>query len=180
LDTAVRNGDLKRVTEIRVSSSAKMFESMARQPDPNGWLPIHVAASQGYSGVITQLLSAGFDMTGARLPEDGRTPLHLASVQGHESALKVLLPHGAGGLLQRDRRGLMAIHAAVEAGYEAVVSLLVERGCPPEACDGKGRTVVHTAAACGEGGILMGLVFNGGGDALGLRDDKGPTPPLPL
>lgn len=64
----------------------------------------------------------------------------------------------------------MAIHAACEAGEEAAVNLLIEGGCPPEARDSKGRTAVHTAAGCGEGGILMGLVFHGGSECLSLQD----------
>lgn len=45
----------------------------------------------------------------------------------------------------RDKEGQRALHTAAEAGYEAVVQLLVELGAYKDACDNHGRTALHLA-----------------------------------
>uniref|UniRef100_A0A2H1WWA5 SFRICE_041668 n=1 Tax=Spodoptera frugiperda TaxID=7108 RepID=A0A2H1WWA5_SPOFR len=58
-----------------------------------GLTPVHLAASEGRTGVLKALMAAGGQVN-ART-RDGYTPLHAAAHHGHHAAAKTLLAANA-------------------------------------------------------------------------------------
>ncbi|MGH0133665.1 UNVERIFIED_CONTAM: hypothetical protein FKN15_069677 [Acipenser sinensis] len=63
--------------------------AIINQPDNEGWIPLHAAASCGYLDIAELLIQAGYDVN--IKDYDGWTPLHAASHWGKEEACRVLV-----------------------------------------------------------------------------------------
>jgi hypothetical protein len=84
---------------------------------------MHLAAREGHSLIITILLRSNAYVDSR--DEKGRTPLHHCAENGHVEAAKLLLASGADpGAM--DCEGTSIILAAVKAGREKMVEILVE------------------------------------------------------
>ncbi|VDI03178.1 Hypothetical predicted protein [Mytilus galloprovincialis] len=70
-------------TPIRVNTTSK---------DPLGSTALHVACSNGHSGVANLLINVGMDVNARR--NDGKTALHLASLNGHDDIVNILKNSG--------------------------------------------------------------------------------------
>jgi hypothetical protein len=85
-ERAIRNGDLKTVTNILNKDTTKR---MSMQPWLGGGHPIHVAATYGQVNVMKKLLNYG------AIPNNrnaqGKTALILAAEKGHASIVRLLL-----------------------------------------------------------------------------------------
>ena len=87
-----------------------------------GGTALHMASSNGHSGVIELLCAApGVKVDAAN--NKGRTPLIRACLYGHESAVRALLAQGARQELQ-GQHGETALHWAAKGGHAGVVELL--------------------------------------------------------
>jgi ankyrin repeat protein len=122
-----------------------------------GCLP---AAARFAASAAQALLDANADLS--VVDSDGQTPLHLAAVAGSADAASVLgimlrhldtlHPPGAGQaiVLQADRAGRSALHAALRAGgppATAVALALLGAGADANSPDHDGTTPLHLAAA---------------------------------
>ena len=134
---------------------------LLRGANPNvkgddGDFPIHLAAGRGQDGVLRTLLHAGAQVD--RLSDDGWTPLVIAVLGNHLSTVKVLLDGGANTAIIC--RGDAPLHKAARRSNTDILEALVEAGAGIEARNGKGLTVLHSAAyfgSCPAMGALLRL-----------------------
>ena len=150
-----------------------------------------VAAAEGQTAVINMLVHFGADID-AKV--DGYTPLQMAAKNGHQSAAKTLLDYGAcrswegrvspihlavdngqttviftliqNGIdpMTRDRKGMTALHIAVELGDESAVEALLTNSTPElinAECSFGRMTALHLAIRDGQMSISTILLRKG-------------------
>jgi ankyrin repeat protein len=108
----------------------------------------------------------------------GATILHLAALSG-SSPLITWITAGPlkGNLSQTDAAGRTALHFAVRSGSVPAVQAVAESGQPMSACDDRGNTCLHYAAAAAQPAVVRFLLGSPAGSALvAARNDKGETP----
>ncbi|OAP57703.1 hypothetical protein AYL99_08441 [Fonsecaea erecta] len=141
--------------------------------------PLHLAASQGHTQMVSWLLQQG--ATIAAKADLEYTPLHLIVEMGHLPVVQVLLDAGADYVEQLSDCQTPLVKAA-RCGNEALVLLLLDKGADPSATSSWSCTALHTAAAIGCGKIMKTLISSGidisqtddlGRTALHLAADKG-------
>jgi len=105
-------------------------------------LALHLAAYNGYTGVVQALLAHGVDagITSVFF----RSALHSAATWGHMGVVQVLLDHNvnAGAL---DKYGKTALHHAAYMGHTGVVQALLVHGVNAGATDNNGKTALDYA-----------------------------------
>lgn len=74
--------------------------------------------------------------------------------------------------------GHTPLHLSAQLGQGPITELLLRIGAQPDVMDASGLTPVHIAAICEsvEGGLGAFVRVVGGGDVLGVRDERGMTP----
>jgi hypothetical protein len=87
--------------------------------------PLHVAAAEGHTDILSLLLKHGADVDAWGLT--GETPLHLASMERKLEAGRCLLDHGA-DINPRAHRNLTPVCIAVLQGDVEFARMLFERG----------------------------------------------------
>ncbi|ACO61073.1 predicted protein, partial [Micromonas commoda] len=86
--------------------------------------PLHVAAKEGHTPVVAELIRAGADVN---VPSsDGATPLMWAASNGHEACALALIQAGAD--VNPKGGGWTPLSAAIEDKHEKVVKLLKHFG----------------------------------------------------
>lgn len=100
----------------------------ARFTTRDGKNVLHLAAEQGLSDLVKDLLFLGLDVN---TPERARgwTPLTIACVQGHEEMVATLLRVGADASV-RDTRGWLAKDHAAYRGHTRIVNSIALPGSP--------------------------------------------------
>lgn len=121
LATAIRNGDLAKVTELLRS------ELHIDRRAPDGLTPLMVAAGHGQSQMVELLLVAGADVL-ALEPRMGASALHKAAQSGNPDVIGLLLDHGAFIDQQSPVLGHTALMDAVMHRHSAAVRELLGRG----------------------------------------------------
>ena len=101
---------------------------------PGGSTALALAAQQGHTGVISQLLAAKCDIhrTATLGGCEGVTALHLAAQYGHADAVQLLVDAGAAtgaSLMTTEVRGITPLHLAVQAEQLDVIDILIKAGC---------------------------------------------------
>jgi ankyrin repeat protein len=96
------------------------------------------AAANGHEPVVKLLLEKGA-ISDNKDTKYGQTPLSCAASNGHELVVKLLLEKGAIANAQ-DHMKITALHAALYAGQNGVVGLLLTHGADPTIVDGYGRS----------------------------------------
>lgn len=100
---------------------------------PDGFTPLHHAATHGRTEAVELLLGAG-----AQVNErsghgcDGTTALHCAVAGGHLAVVHGLLRRGA-SIRATDEAGYTPLLLAAELGHLAVVKVLLAEGADPHA-----------------------------------------------
>ena len=91
------------------------------------------------------------------------TPLIIACMNSREEAVRLLLETSAGAckLDLFDVNGRTALHAAVQAGNEVIVRLLLDHGADVRAFDNDGNTPLIAAATAGRVEALQLLLGTG-------------------
>jgi ankyrin repeat protein len=120
------------------------------------------ACAAGLAGDVNRLLTESPQRVTSR-SHDGWTPLHLAAFFGHLELVKILLDAGAPMLsISNNNEANLPISAAGAGGRSAIVRLLVERGCPPDArASEQGYTALHLAAHHGDVELIEFLLRSG-------------------
>ncbi len=98
--------------------------------DAWGRTPLHIAAQEGWGGVIDNLLAAGATLE--TTDRWGRTPLHIAAHDNAEDGIEHLLTAGA-DVHATDRRGATPLHHAAAQDSAWAVARLLDAGASPQA-----------------------------------------------
>uniref|UniRef100_A0A3B3RJ24 Protein phosphatase 1 regulatory subunit n=1 Tax=Paramormyrops kingsleyae TaxID=1676925 RepID=A0A3B3RJ24_9TELE len=140
------------------------------QPDNEGWIPLHAAASCGYMDIAKYLISHGANV--GVVNSEGETPLDIAEEEAMEELLqneinrqgvdieaarkeeeRVMLRDARQWLnsgqiadMRHTKSGGTAMHVAAAKGYAEVLKLLIQAGYDVNIKDFDGWTPLHAAA----------------------------------
>uniref|UniRef100_A0A3B5MFK9 Uncharacterized protein n=1 Tax=Xiphophorus couchianus TaxID=32473 RepID=A0A3B5MFK9_9TELE len=154
------------------------------QPDNEGWIPLHAAASCGYLDIAEYLISQGANV--GVVNSEGETPLDIAEEEPMEELLqneinrqgldieaarkeeeRIMLRDARqwlnSGQIQDTRHaksGGTALHVAAAKGYVEVLKLLIQAGYDINIKDYDGWTPLHAAAHWGKEEACRILVEN--------------------
>ncbi|KAI5618589.1 protein phosphatase 1 regulatory subunit 12A, partial [Silurus asotus] len=154
------------------------------QPDNEGWIPLHAAASCGYMDIAEYLISQGANV--GVVNSEGETPLDIAEEEAMEELLKneinrqgvdieaarkeeerIMLRDARQWLNSRQindvrhaKSGGTALHVAAAKGYTEVLKLLIQAGYDVNIKDYDGWTPLHAAAHWGKDEACRILVEN--------------------
>ncbi|KAK1541509.1 hypothetical protein CPAR01_07498 [Colletotrichum paranaense] len=103
------------------------------------------------------------------------TPLVAAVASGQRSCIEFLLESGADINKGCRRYGRNPIHEAIAAAPEAIIRLLIQRGCNLEARDVSGQTPIHTACKWNGKAETVALLLREGANVC-AQNDAGNTP----
>jgi len=119
---AVKNNDTAKVREL-----IKNNPDLVLSKDEDGFTPLHLAAANGYKGLVEFLLTTKAEVNAK--DNAGSTPLHqAATAEGeHTDLVEVLLAHKA-DVNAADKHGLTPLHYATLANNRGVVKALLDHG----------------------------------------------------
>ena len=132
--------------------------------------PLHVAALEGHSDILSLLIEHGADLNGRG--KFGDTPLNRASERGRLEAGRFLLNRGADVDVQCEYKNT-ALAAAAARGYVEFAQILLEHGAMIDVRCELGRTPLHWAAINGRTEVVR-LLLERGADTH-VRDEDGKT-----
>ncbi|KAF4774757.1 hypothetical protein HER10_EVM0003061 [Colletotrichum scovillei] len=131
------------------------------------------AAETGNTGTAQILLETGVSIDDGYKPD--HTPLIAAVRKSQSRSIDLLLESGAdinrGSLLE----GMKPIHWAITRENEAIIRLLIERGCDFEVQDASGQTPLHIACQYENRFRIVALLLEAGAN-VHVQDDNGDTP----
>lgn len=131
------------------------------------------AAETGNIGTARIILETGVDINAA----DGlnSTPLVAAVTRGQRSSIEFLLESGAEINKGCGMYEMKPIHEAIASAPEAIIRLLIRRGCDLEARDASGQTPIHTACKWNGKKENVALLLGEGAHVF-AQDNAGDTP----
>jgi ankyrin repeat protein len=116
-------------------------------PDHRGRTPLHDAASEGHSRVMSLLVPTSRNLNSR--DKTGRTALWEAAVHGYSNIVELLLEHNADPNLSNNDT-IFPIHVAVRNGHATTLRQLVSHGANCHIRDYKGRTPLDLALEKGD------------------------------
>ncbi|CAM9682445.1 unnamed protein product [Scytosiphon promiscuus] len=126
---------------------------------PDGTAALHVAAGEGHSEVLSDLLQHGAQVDA--LDALGMTPLMYAINKDHGDATGLLCDYGA-DLDLVDAYGRTALHVAAQDGQIKALAEILGRSVDTNAKDAKGgETALHYAASSGKVEAVQALLESG-------------------
>eukprot|EP00775_Hariotina_reticulata_P006152 gene6152-6389_t len=174
LCTAVYDGDtlkLKRLLQAGANANAADYDKRTA---------LHIAAADGNLPAVTVLVEVG---AGDPTAKDRwqETPLDEARRAGAAPVVeylskRVTLPSFEDSQLKFQLAQGQELLSAASRGRVSMVQKLLERGCPPDACDYDKRTGLMLAAANGHG-VVVSLLLSAGANP-NARDNLGGSPLL--
>lgn len=84
--------------------------------------------------------------------------IHVAAMQGNSGAVGIFIENRPAVLEARDGYGNTPLLLAAEAGYEAIVKMLLEKGAQPDTQDRYGNTALTTATSRGHEAVVRRLL----------------------
>ena len=109
-----------------------------------GWVPLMIAAAEGYATTVSTLIQAGADVNAKN--NRGRTALMFAASYGYTAIAKDLLTHGADpNIVPRDGTGWTALIAAAHKGSIDTVKVLLDHAADVSIKDKDGKTALMWA-----------------------------------
>lgn len=156
LAVAVRHGNrtmLEQVISNRVALD---------QPDREGRRAIHIAALEGRSEMLVDLVTLLKTPIDSRVPSTDDTPLHLAASAGQVGVMGKIIELDAQTVNLTNLAMRSPLHEAVAAGQVKAAEMLltipmVERN----ARDSRRRTPIHLAAVRGDADMVRLLLHHG-------------------
>ena len=88
--------------------------------------PLFIAAQEGHTPVVIELIKAGADVNVPR--SDGFTPLHVAASKGHEACVVLLIQAGADVNPEAQKPSWTPLSVAIRSKHEKVIQLLKHFG----------------------------------------------------
>ncbi|CDP14767.1 unnamed protein product [Coffea canephora] len=127
----------------------KDLPHLLAEKDARGDTALHLAARAGDTNLILLLTDSDYAvlaLLGATNEEDN-TPLHEALIHRHENAATTLIDKNRNMNYSVNHEGKSLMYLAAEAGYVAIISLLMDNPVGNYALDGKHKTKspVHAA-----------------------------------
>lgn len=135
---------------------------LTRDPAVAAWL------EAARSGVIARLEASHEPSLLSSEDRSGWTALHWAAAKDHEQALAWLLNKGAS--VHASGGSSTALIIAAHLGHSECVAELLAHGAAPNACDKKGLSAWHHAAASGSVNTVVALI--GSGASLAVAQAK--------
>ncbi|XP_026867398.2 ankyrin repeat and SOCS box protein 2b isoform X2 [Electrophorus electricus] len=198
--TAVRNGEVQRVSELAASTTTYIPTNSAMED----WTALHEAAHCGHVNCMKALLKVKptsvdkrtlQEQTALLIATDRKhlecvkclleagadpdisnknkeTPLYKACQQGSIDIVRVILAFG-GSVNQRCYRGWTALHEAVRHGSPELCETLLQAGAAIDAPNAHGITPLLEAARHGRTTIMDYLICKGAG--VNLQSCEGTT-----
>ncbi|AVP87839.1 hypothetical protein phytr_9100 [Candidatus Phycorickettsia trachydisci] len=172
--------ELKTISEnaIDIKTSQQNIDNTL---DAQGNSPLHVAAMQGNTEKLKQLLDESETRSQINAQnKDGSTPLHLAVQNGHLNALDTLLKYSAEN--KQNKKGNNPLHFAAKSGNLEIAKLLLANGAEVKVTNKSGNSPLHLASHKGhqelvilflENGAEINLPNNNGNNALHLAAQNG-------
>ena len=90
---AVEVGDKIGTLQILQQQAVNNSQLSINCTNSDGWTPLHVAASEGHSGLVEILIDYGAAVDGRT--KNFRTPLHISCIRGNFAVIQTLLMAGA-------------------------------------------------------------------------------------
>ncbi|XP_048138375.1 protein ACCELERATED CELL DEATH 6-like [Rhodamnia argentea] len=118
-------------------------EYLAREPDMNGDLPIHIASKTGHVELIKKLHPVSHLVN-----ERGQTILHIAAKYGRDSVVRYILRHPDLGKLinEGDQDGNTALHLAAKYSQPVtLIPLMLDRRIKPSLLNHESSTAFQIA-----------------------------------
>jgi len=123
----------------------------------NGFTPLHVAALQGLTGTIQELVKAGADLEAASAKHEAEdwcgfksgTALFVAARAGHLEAVRKLIKAGANLEAAETKFGRTSLYIASRVGHIEVVRELIQAGADVNANTDDRNTALHIASPYG-------------------------------
>ncbi len=154
LHDAIRAQD-KNAVEVLLASGVEVDES-----DFIFGTALHVAVSEGHSGIAKILVDHGANLEAVSEQQDSH-PLHLAANFGDAAMLALLLDNGADIEARDGYQRTSLLHAAA-AGHADAVRLLLDRGADIHAREDRyGETALHGASFQGRLEVVKLLLDHG-------------------
>ncbi|XP_058101922.1 ankyrin repeat-containing protein At5g02620-like [Magnolia sinica] len=171
LHLAARTGDLVKVKEIlRDCGDGRQRELLSMQ-NQDGETAMYVAAENGHTPVVSELLKASDFQTAALTARNGYDSFHIAAKQGHLDVLKELLQSFPNLAMTTDSSNSTALHTAATQGHTDIVNLLLERDASlAKIAKNNGKTILHSAARMGHLEVVKSLLSTD--PTIGSRTDK--------
>jgi RNA polymerase sigma factor (sigma-70 family) len=145
-------GKTARVAEL-VNTDRALLDSFS----PEGFTPFALAAHFGHLTTAEFLLTQGANINAVSKNELQVTALHAALFGQKTEIARWLIEKGADINLQRggwnvSRSGWTALHYAAGYGFDAIITLLIERGVDLQAIDREGKTPLRVALEANQNG----------------------------
>lgn len=134
------------------------------KPNPDGDMPLHVAAGKGYIAITRLLIRQGADVD--LVNRDGQTPIYAALMAGRTQVAKLLYENGA----TLDADHLLHETARNRVADRDVIEFLIRHGGDINKADASGNTALHTAV---NGGfrVVSKFLISQGADVSALNRD---------
>jgi len=159
---AIQRGDI-----AQIESHIKWGTNL-NQANPDGSMPLHVAAKAGRWVVIKLLLKHGADINS--LDKQGHTPLYNAVMSGRTQVAEMLIKRGA----QFDINRLLQEAVANQVADRDVFDFLMQQGADINLTTEVGETPLHIAVK-NDYRVVTKLLINNGAD-INAKDATGHTP----
>lgn len=144
--------------------------------DKEGRLPLHVAAENGYSGIVDLLAPINITKNINALDNEKNTALSLAAAKGNsKEVVDILLKRNANANIADDSKRL-PLHWAAEEGHSYIADKLMRNTNDINAQDNEKRTALSLAAAAGKTKIVKALLENKVKANANLADKDGMLP----
>lgn len=125
----------------------------------DGTIPLMIAVQYGDLEIVKMLVAKAANLR--RVNPEGCTPLIQAICYGHEELAVYLAGLHGVDISSANNVGDAPLHLAAAAGWESVVRILVNQGCPVDSVDRKGFTALQIAVAKGWNTIVEILLEKG-------------------
>lgn len=157
----------------------KDLPHLLTEKDARGDTALHIAARAGDIILILLLTDSDYAILAllCATNEEGNTPLHEALIHRHENAARILIDKNRDVNYSVNYEGKSLLYLAAEAGYVAIINLLMNNPAGNYAVDGKpkNKSPVH-AAILGRNIDVLKLFWRKDRSSFSKRCEKGGNP----